>query len=208
MKPMARQRVASPSSLLLSCVLIVGLSAATDAEAAPRNFVFELTKIELKAKGAPAKELGALIRKTLTRKIDAAERLLPELPRGAPDPKSHPKEFVAFMKKQRLNAYKVNVEVTEYERAIEAASTGRGKLVTVRIALRIFGETVPDRSMAFTGGGSATVKLAVGSKVRDKDVTAANNDAIDLAIDDALATSIKKLDGPEKKKKSSKRRKR
>jgi hypothetical protein len=125
-----------------------------------------------------------------------------EPPEDAPDPTAEPKKFKAYMAKRKLRAFKLNVEVTEYEEVVEPSPRSKtGKMVVVRIALRILGETVPDRSMAFTGDGSATIKLGTGSRVRAKDRQIANREATELAIQDAVATSIKKLDAGKKKKK-------
>ena len=59
--------------------------------------------------------------------------------------------------------------------------------------LRTFGETIPDRIMAFSGSGSAQVKVDIGKKLRPADTEYANREAATLAIAEALERSIKKL---------------
>ncbi|MBT8495118.1 MAG: hypothetical protein KJO07_18880 [Deltaproteobacteria bacterium] len=185
----------------LGLALVLLLLAAATASAAPKHrFVFELTGVKLKGKFPAA--LEAEIGKQLSKQIKANPRLLAEPPEGAPDPSTDPKGFKAYMQKRRLRSFKVNVEVTDYEERIEPSPRSkRGKMVVVRIALRIFGETVPERTMAFTGDGSATIKIGTGSKVRDKDKQVANREATQLAVEDAVGTSIRKLDAGKKKKK-------
>ena len=111
-----------------------------------------------------------------------------------------PTEAAAFkkaLKKKRLSAYRVNVEVTAYSTATEQLPAPRkGKRVEVSVSLRMFGETIPDRIMAFTGEGSATIKLEIGAKFRPRDQQAADHDAIEIAVEDALATSLAQLAKP------------
>jgi hypothetical protein len=82
--------------------------------------------------------------------------------------------------------------------------------VIVRVALQLFGETIPDRVMAFSGEGSATVKLEVGKTVRPRDREEASSAAIDEAVASAITRSLEKLQEPppsqqKKKKKSGKK---
>ena len=39
----------------------------------------------------------------------------------------------------------------------------------VHLGVHVLGETIPGRTMGFTGDGSATIKQEVGTKLRDKD---------------------------------------
>jgi hypothetical protein len=71
----------------------------------------------------------------------------------------------------------------------------------------MFGETYPKRVMAFTGDGSATVKIDIGKKLRKRDTDYANEEAMKLAVADAIAASIAKLKAPPEKTKKKKRRK-
>lgn len=185
----------------IALLLVALVLAPAGAEAArQQKYVYLLAKLDL-GKGVPA-EISEQVKKNLGAIIERNDRLSAEIPQGAPDYRSEPKKFKQYMKERDLSAYKVNVEVTEYEMEIEKAPKGRGKMLKVHVALRMFGETVPDRSMAFTGDGRATVKLGTGSTVRKRDEEVANRDAISLAVEDAVATSIRKLDaGPKKKKK-------
>ena len=68
-----------------------------------------------------------------------------------------------------------------------------GKLISARIQIHMFGETLPFRTMAFTGDGSATIAIEVGKKVRDKDKRFAREDAAEFAINQAIAASLEKL---------------
>ena len=114
---------------------------------------------------------------------------------GAPDPKTEAKAYTAFIKKKKLKgAYRVNVEITAAAEDTEAMEAKPGSLrLVVRLSLRMFGETIPERVMGFTGEGSATIKQEVGKKVRPRDREYAWDQAAELAINDAIATSLAKL---------------
>lgn len=167
------------------------------------EYVYQISKVSA-AKGVKAPT--AQVAKGLEEGIERAPAITGELPEGAPDPDKSPEKFKRYLKKRGMKAYKVNLEVTSYERSIEVLDKKGHKRLAVRISLRLFGETVPDRVMAFAGTGSATVKLDVGRKVRARDDEVANHDAIEVAIDQAIGESLRKLEMPPPSKRKKKRR--
>lgn len=184
--------------VVATCAL--ALAHAAPAEAKKKDkYYYEVHDVSL-AKGIPD-AISTAVAKQLAERIAANPALLAQL-EGAPDPEKAPKKFKRYLKRRHLRAFKVNVEVTAYSYKVEPMpAPNRGQYLTVSIDLHAFGETIPDRVMAFTGNGSATVKLEIGRKVRDRDSEAANHDAIEMAIDKALAESITKLrKGPKAKK--------
>lgn len=185
---------------LLACLALL---ATAPAEAQRRKkaptYAFLVTKVELKD-GVPSKIEG-LVRERLAAAIDAHADLIGALDDDAPDPAKDPEAFERYLRAKGIKAYKVNVEVTGYERTAVANPKKSGNVLTVHVALRLFGETVPQRVMAFTGDGSSTIKLETGKKVRERDDTVAHKDATELAVADAIATSLRKLaEGPKKRK--------
>jgi hypothetical protein len=178
------------SFLLLAAVLAVPLRAEAGAK---ETYILQVTRVDL-AKGVP-EALTRQVSSRLARAIEAHPDLDGEMPRGAPDPAAEPEQFKAYLKKRKQRAFKVNVEVTEYASTVEPAKGG-DQLLTVRVELRVFGETIPDRVMAFTGDGSATIKIEIGKQLRPKDQDYANDEALDLAVADALKTSIARLREP------------
>lgn len=114
---------------------------------------------------------------------------------GAPDPKADPKAYTAFLKKKKLaGAYLVNVELTAADEETEELADKPGELrLVVRLSIKMFGETIPGRTMGFSGEGSATIKQEVGKKVRPRDREFAWDQAAGLAINDAIETSLAKL---------------
>ena len=89
----------------------------------------------------------------------------------------------------------MNVEITSYEESLDDkdAAVNQEKRLTVRLGLRTFGETFPERVMGFAAEGSATIKVDVGKKLRAADRTFAIKSACEGAVGDALAASLTKL---------------
>ena len=181
---------------LASAALVV--SAASAGKKKKTNYLYKVTTIKL-PDDVPA-DIEKQLAKQLTKSIEAHARLEATIPEGAPDPETEPKKFKQHLKKKNLAGYTLNVQVLNYEHSIEDMPEGRkGKMLTVRISIRMFGVTMPGNVMAFTGEGSATVKLELGKKLRKRDSQVANQDSIELAVENALADSITKLDKPKKK---------
>lgn len=192
---------------VIAALAAVGVLAGVGTPAADAKdrveYIYRIGKVSA-AKGikAPMEH----IRKGLLKGVTKAGKISATFPEGAPDPKKEPKRFKKYLKKKRLKAYKVNLEVIQYEETVEELDDRGHKRVAVRISVRLFGETIPDRVMAFAGKGSATVKLDVGRKVRDRDREVANHDAIEVAIDQAIGESLRKLSMPPPSKRKRRRR--
>jgi hypothetical protein len=187
--------------LIASLVAIAAAALVVSSASAgkkKKNFLFDVTAIKL-TDDTP-ENIEKLLNKQLAKSIKANERLMAALEEGAPDPATEPKKFKKYLKKNNLGAFDVHVEVLAYEHSLEKLPEPRtGQMLTVRIQIRMYGITVPGDVLAFSGEGSATVKLELGKRLRKRDSQVANHDAIELAVDGAIADSIKKLDRPKKK---------
>ncbi len=173
----------------------------------PYTYYFELTSVKL-AKGIPA-QVEALVRAEYKAAVKAHPLLIHELGADAPDRTKEPRRFKAHLKKHRVKAFLVRIEVKDYAQETEQLQPARrGKRVGVRIGLHTFGETLPGRTIAFVGDGSATVKLDVGKRVRTRDAKVANKEATEQAVQSALKESIRKLSAKPAAVKKKKRRRR
>jgi hypothetical protein len=184
------------SSLCISAAL-VALSTA-GAEAGSRRgerYYFAVTSVE-RGEGQP-EMLEAMVAQALVRELERREQTLHELPAAAPDPKKSPDAFKQYLRKHRLRAFDVRVEIKGYTRTLEPAPQGEtGQRLGVSIALHLFGETMPDRTMAFAGDGAAAIKLEIGSTVRERDDEVAHHDAIEVAATEAVDAALAKLRAP------------
>lgn len=195
----------SPSPLLRRVALVLALVVAVvaaprpAAAAKPKRYHIELIEVKA-AEGLPATSADAIpIAIEVTKKAIAEHAQLVALD-GAPDP-ADAKKFKAWLVKKKIaGAYKMNVEITSYEEELEDkdATVNQEKRLVIRIGLRTFGETIPDRKMAFAADGSATIKEDVGKKLRPRDRDFAIRTAVEKAVADALTASLVKLSLPTK----------
>jgi hypothetical protein len=169
----------------------LGLTAGPAAAKPKEKYYFEIAELKAADKAKDAEPHMALIKEVLAAGIAKNPQLVATLDATAPDPKAEPVKFKAWLKKKKLRAFRVNLEITDYDVNVEAGPNGQR--LSVYIELRTFGETIPDRIMAFSGGGSAQVKIDIGKKLRPADTEYANREAATLAIAEALERSIKKL---------------
>lgn len=196
--------------LIPIATVTIGLLGLSLAQAGPHKkrrsheFIFLLTDVE-QPNQAPS-ELGEQLSQALHKQIDTSDNVHQQIPSDAP-PRTAPKEFAAYLKANRLHAYAVNIEVTNYSSDIEEPTESKARALTVKLELRMFGETIPKRVMAFSGKGEATVKIEVGSKVRDKDRNYAVSEAVKEAMQRAYAESIAKLEAKWNRGKRKKRTK-
>lgn len=202
--PVLRKPRARGGLMLGLLTVLLGWLAASPAHAQAKGaqYGFVIANVQ-PAEGVPD-DVAAAVRARLTTAIDDHERLVATLPPDAPDPTGEPDKFAAYMKKRKITPYRVTVEITEYDKEVNDGP--RGQRLSASVALRMFGETMPVRVMAFSTAGGATVKLDVGKTVRPRDVEIANRDAIAQAVDDALAQSVQRLDEKQKKGRGAKKK--
>ncbi len=181
----------------LPALAALALVAATPSAHAgkPKRYHIELIEVTATA-GLPTETADALPVCTAEwTKVLAAHPQLASLD-GAPDAKVDVKKFKKWLAKKKIaGAYRMNVEITSYEESLDDkdAAVNQEKRLTVRLGLRTFGETFPERVMGFAAEGSATIKVDVGKKLRAADRTFAIKSACEGAVGDALAASLTKL---------------
>ena len=189
-------------SLLLFAVALV--VAAPRADAAPKKkYHFELTKVLVKPEVSAdvAKEAQPRIEAVFKKALETNPQLVLSV-EGAPDPEANNgTPYRKFLAKKGISAaYLVTVEVTEASIEIvpmeEKKNTQR---ISVSVGLHVLGETIPGRTMGFTGDGRATVKQEVGMKIRDKDRQFTWDSAAETAVAEALKECFAKLAKPPKK---------
>jgi len=182
----------------VAAAVVAASARPADAAKPKKKYFFELAEVKASASlGQVGKDLVPVTQTQVGKSISSHEQIVITLD-GAPD-RANGKAFKAYLKKKKLaGAYRVNVELIAFEEETEEKddSLNKEKRLIVRLSLRTFGETIPDRVMGFSGEGSATVKLDIGKKLRPKDREYAINQAVELAMTDALASSMEKLAKP------------
>ena len=191
-------------SLLMVVMALMFFATATNADAAPKpkKYHFQLTKILVKPEVSAdvAKVAQARVEALFKKALDEHPQLVQQL-EGAPDPEKNAAAYRKWLTKKGISgAYLVTVEITSATQEIvpleEKKNTQR---IVVSLGIHVLGETIPGRTMGFTGDGAATVKQEIGMKVRDKDVQFTLDGAAETAINDALKTCFAKLALPQKK---------
>jgi hypothetical protein len=175
------------------------VAAAAPAAAAPKKkYHFELTAVSAKAEVKPE------VARLATPRVDAQVRKVfaghPQLVAkldGAPDPRSSADAYRRYLTQHGIaGAYLVTVEITEASEALEPLDDKTSQRLVIRIGIHVLGETVPGRTMGFTGDGKATIKQEVGIKLRDRDREYTWDQAAELAVDDAMKTVFQQLAAP------------
>jgi hypothetical protein len=184
---------------LLVLALVVGTSSVSDAQA-KKKYHFELAAVTPKPEVKPdvAKISVPRVEGQVKKTFETHPQLVATLD-GAPA-KEQEAEYRKYLKKKGLaGAYLVTVEVTEASEELAPTDKPKTQRLVVRVGVHILGETIPGRTMGFTGDGKATIKQEVGMKVRERDREAAWDSAAEVAIADAMKTVFTQLAVPPKK---------
>jgi hypothetical protein len=186
----------------LALAAAVALGSAADA-APKKKYHFDLAAVTAKP------EVKADVAKAATPRIEAQVKKAfatnPQLVAtrdGAPDPKEKADAYRRYLTSKGIaGAHLVTVEITEASEELEPlADKANSQRLVIRVGIHMLGESIPGRTMSFTGDGQATVKQEVGMKLRDRDREYAWDQAAEVAVDDAMKTVFKQLDQPPKKK--------
>jgi hypothetical protein len=197
-----------PSSIpfaipLALCTLWLTLTTATveaGRKKPAKKYFFEVTSVTSKATLPDHLEKAILPRLSaeVTKQLQAHPQLVTALP-DAPSPDDAAK-FRRYLTKRGLaGAYQVSVELTSASEEIEPMEGRTGQRLIVRLGVHMFGETVPGKTIGFTGDGSASIRQEVGKTVRPRDQEFTWQGAVEMAVNDAISTSLTKLSAPEKK---------
>lgn len=182
-----------------SLILLAMLAVTVHAAPAKKKYHFELTKVLIKP------EVKADVAKTAQARVEAqVKKAFADHPQlvanigGAPDPEKNPDAYRLYLKQKGLSgAYLVTVEITDArEEVVPIEDKPKSQRVVVHVAIHVLGETIPGRTMGFTGDGQSTVKQEVGLKIRDKDRDYAWDSAAEVAVADALKVCFARLAQP------------
>jgi len=195
--PPSPRGIARLAPLAALAALILGAPAA---EAAPKKYHFELAAVTSKAEVKPdvAKAAVPRVEGQVRKAFDTHPQVVAKLD-GAPD-KDKADAYRKFLAQKGITgAYLVTVEVTEALEELEPMDKPSSQRLTVGISVHVLGETIPGRTIGFTGDGRAKIKQEIGKKLRPRDREVAWDQAAEIAIADAMQTVFKQLEKPQKK---------
>ena len=192
-------------SLLLTALALVAVAVVgPSAEAAPKKkkYHFKITDVLVKpeVKEDVGKEAQPRVMAMFRKALENDPQLVLDV-EGAPDPDKNAAGYRKFLQRKGISgAYLVTVEVTEASiEIVPLEDKKNAQRIVVSVGIHVLGETIPGRTMGFTGDGRATVKQEVGMKIRDKDRQFTWDSAAETAVAEALKKCFEKLAKPLKK---------
>jgi len=182
MRPMHFIRRAGTLGLGLALVLAVPGPAAG---AAPKYF-FQLRDVKAGPEVAP--ELKSYAGEAL--KADLAAR-----PEWASDVSADsPEALAAELAKRKLRGFNVTVRFEEVRREVRPPKPGgRLKQLAINVRLTVFGTTVVEEKLAFSGDGEAGLESEVSDKRVEAETTSLTKDSIKDAVKQAVDQAVLKL---------------
>jgi hypothetical protein len=203
--PAYYRNIMPPMTRLLALVALVLTTTASAAPAAPKKlkkYHFELAAVTAKpeVKADVAKESTPRVESSVKKTFATHPQVVAKV-EGAPDPIKQEHAYRKFLTRKGIaSAFLVTVEITEASiEVVPMENKPNSQRVVVRVGVHLLGETIPGRTMGFTGDGQATIKLEVGKKVRDRDREYSWELAAEAAVADAMTTVFKQLAIPAKK---------
>jgi hypothetical protein len=199
---MIDRRLSPPRLHVLVVALALLAGGLAPAEAAPKKrYHFELAAVTPKpdVKADVARAAVPRVEDQVKKAFEGHPQLVARL-EGAPE-KDKADAYRRYLAQKGLSgAYLVTVEVTEASEELVPMDKPNSQRLVVSIAVHVLGETIPGRTMGFTGDGRATVKQEIGKKLRPRDREVAWDQAAEVAIADAMTTVFKQLEKPQKRK--------
>jgi hypothetical protein len=178
-------RAPTVTTAILCCSLL-GLLGASPAGAAAPKYYFQLHEVK-----APPDVDAAL-------KAYAGEALKADLaarPEWASDIGATGTDaVVAELKKRNLRGFDVTVRIDAIKKEIKDPSPGaRLKRLAVSVKLSVFGTTIPEEKLAFSGDGEAGLESEVPDRQMDTEATSLAKDGIKDAVKQAVDQAVQKL---------------
>ena len=166
------------------------VKAGPEIDAATKAFANDALKAELAARPEWASDVGAP---------------------GQQGPGQDRSELVAELKKRNLRGFDVTARIESLKQQVKDPKPGaRNKQLSVEVQLAVFGTTIPDAKLAFSGDGQSATETEVSERRLAADTADATHDVIKDAVKQAVEQAVLKLSsshaGPmnEKRKKKAK----
>ncbi|HEX3854724.1 MAG TPA: hypothetical protein VGF76_12670 [Polyangiaceae bacterium] len=180
--------------LFLAALAFAGSTAY--AEPAKDRYYFELKAITAKPELKPeaVKMATPRVLAEVKKAFEHQPQLVAKL-EGAPDPKTDPEGYRAFLAKSHVaGAFNVNIEITDAVQQLTPKADKPGaQELEIRLALRMLGSHIPDDTLGFTGHGKAGVEQEVSGTPSAHDLQGTWDQVTELAVSAALRTALDEL---------------
>jgi hypothetical protein len=149
------------------------VKAGAEIDEATKTFAAEALRAELAARPEWASDVGP------------AGQLGPGQDRGA---------LVAELKKRNLRGFDVTARIEKLKQEVKEPKPGaRNKQLAVEVNLTVFGTTIPDAKLAFSGDGQSGSEAEVSEKRLAADTADTTHDVLKDAIKQAVDQAVLKL---------------
>jgi hypothetical protein len=184
-----RSSALGPVLTAAAVVIAVGglvLGAAAPARAAAPKYFFQLREVKAGPDIDPAlKEYaGEALKADLAARPEWASNIQA----------ASPEELKAELDKRKLRGFDVTVRFEEVKKAVKPPKPGsRFNQLAVNVRLTVFGTTVAEEKLAFSGDGEAGLEAEVSEKHVDQESVSLTKDAIKDAVKQAVDQAVLKL---------------
>jgi hypothetical protein len=149
------------------------VKAGPEVDAALKAYTGEALKAELASRPEWASDIGAA---------------------GAAAPGSDRTALVSELKKRNLRGFDVTARIEKLKQEVKDPKPGaRNKRLSVEIQLTVFGTTIPDAKLAFSGAGQSASEAEVSERRLAADTADTTKDVIKDAIKQAVDQAVFKL---------------
>lgn len=199
-KHIMRSTRSLPLFLFTVGALTLGLAgSALAAKAAVPKFYFHMGDVKA------GSEVDAALK---TYAAEAVQADLAARPEWASDVgTTDPEALDAELKKRNLRGFQVVVRFESLKKELKDPTPGsRRKRLSVSVRLSVFGTTIPEAKLAFSGEGEAGVEAEVADKAVEAEGTELAKDAIKDAVKQAVDQAVMKLPAGKAGKKTGKKK--
>ena len=163
-----------------------GAMLPASAQAAAPKYFFQLREV----KGGPDIDPALKEYAGEALKADLAAR-----PEWASDVQaSSPEALLAELDKRKLRGFNVTVRFEEVKKEVKPPKPGsRFNQLAINVRLTVFGTTVSEEKLAFSGDGEAGLETEVSEKRVEKESMSLTRDAVKDAVKQAVDQAVLKL---------------
>ncbi|HVV51009.1 MAG TPA: hypothetical protein VHO06_15180 [Polyangia bacterium] len=179
-------------ALVAAAVAAVALPAGPVRAASPKYY-FQLQPV--KAGPEVPADLKAYTGEALKAELAARPEWASDVgPAGQAAPGSDRSALVAELKKRNLRGFDVTARIEKLKQEVKDPKPGeRERRLAVEVEVTVFGTTIPDAKLAFSGDGQSASEAAVSERRVAADTAETTKDVIKDAIKQAVEQAVVKL---------------
>jgi hypothetical protein len=176
-----------------AAVVAAAAIPARPLEAAAPKYYFQLQPV--KAGPEVDADLKAFTGEALKAELAARPEWASDIgPAGQAGPETDRTALVAELKKRNLRGFDVTARIEKLKQEVKDPKPGaRNKRLAVQVELTVFGTTIPDAKLAFSGDGQSSSEAEVSERRLAADTAQTTKDVIKDAVKQAVDQAVLKL---------------